>query len=53
MMPKGRFDGNSTYENAYVGTQAQRNLPYRPEGEIKLGGKFEGNSSYTNHYENY
>ncbi len=52
VMPKGKFAGSSTYEDAYVPSTIERNQQIRPEGNLKLGGKFEGNSIYAYDYDN-
>lgn len=52
VLPEGRFDGNSSYQENYIGGQTQRQPLYKPAGELKIGGAFEGSSSYVADYEN-
>ncbi len=54
IMPKGRFEGDSTYGGSYQRTApGERSEQYRPEGELKIGGKFEGSSSYNKDYDQH
>lgn len=46
VMPKGKFVGNSTYEDTYIPSSVERNVQIRPEANLRVGGKFEGNSMY-------
>lgn len=40
-MPKGLFEGNSTYQYNYLENKAQPNPQIRPRGELSVGdGKF-------------
>ncbi len=39
-MPKGRFDGNTTYDVAYIPSIGQRGAQFKPETNLKIGGKF-------------
>ncbi len=47
VIPKGLFEGHSTYQNNHYEMERQVNRQFRPEGELKVGGKFEGNSNYA------
>ena len=50
-MPKGHFEGNSTYAGNYQETKASKNPKFVPQGQLKVGeGRFEGNSSYGQDY---
>ena len=52
MIPKGKFIGNSTYENTYLGTSVERNPQVRPQNNLNVGNtRFEGISSYGIDYE--
>lgn len=51
VLPKGKFEGNSSYLQDYVQSQGERGELMRREGELRVGGaRFEGNSSYANDY---
>lgn len=51
-MPKGNFQGASTYGNAYLETHGERPQQFHPEGELKVGGNhFEGSSSYAKEFQ--
>lgn len=51
-MPEGKFEGDSVYTSNYVPNRIDRQLQFRPEGELKIGGNFEGSSSYGADYDN-
>lgn len=51
-MPRGNFEGSSTYGNSYQGERTEMSKQFKPEGELKIGGKFEGNSNYSQSYNN-
>jgi hypothetical protein len=47
ILPNGKFIGNSTYENTYLGTSAQKNVEVRPQDNLNVANtRFEGSSSY-------
>lgn len=52
VLPEGKFDGNTSYQENYNGEYAQKQPQYKPVGELKVGGNFEGTSSYAADYEN-
>lgn len=52
-MPEGKFQGNSAYTGDYIGSKAEKNVQFRPNGELKVGeGYFDGVSSYSTDYLN-
>jgi hypothetical protein len=46
VLPKGRFEGGSSYLNDFEGGQGGRGELIKHGGELKIGGKFEGQSNY-------
>lgn len=50
-MPKGKFLGNSEYEQSYIPTTLSKNPQFIPEHNLSIGGKFEGNTTYAHHYD--
>jgi hypothetical protein len=51
-MPRGQFEGSSTYEGAYLGGAGQKNPQIRPENNLSVGNtRFEGSSSYAVEYD--
>lgn len=49
-MPKGNFQGDSSYHDTYIQKEMEKNKQFRPEQQLKVGGKFEGSSSYGADY---
>lgn len=48
---EGKFEDFTTYGGNYVRNPVQKNVAYRPEGELKVdGGIFNANSSYGSDY---
>ena len=41
-MPKGNFQGDSSYQQSYIEKEIEKNQQFRPEQQLKVGGKFEG-----------
>lgn len=39
-MPKGNFDGHSTYVDAYVPSAIEKNSQIKPGNNLEVGGKF-------------
>lgn len=42
IMPKGNFQGDSSYHESYIEKEMEKNQQFRPEQQLKVGGKFEG-----------
>jgi hypothetical protein len=52
-MPKGAFEGNSTYQNSYIpGGPEKISRAIKPQEELKVGGQFYGESNYSENYVN-
>ena len=40
VIPKGNFNGQSTYGDTYINSISEKVSQIRPEGQLKVGGKF-------------
>ena len=49
-MPKGNFQGDSSYHDTYIQKEMEKNQQFRPEQQLKVGGKFEGESKYLSDF---
>ena len=49
-MPKGNFQGDSSYQQTYIEKEMEKNQQFRPEQQLKVGGKFEGQSKYLSDF---
>jgi hypothetical protein len=52
IIPDGKFQGNSSYTDAYTPSKVERQKQFRHEGELKIGGEFKGESSYVKDFNN-
>lgn len=50
VIPKGQFEGGSSYTYDYINSKGVRGEAIKREGELKIGGKFDGRSKYVEDY---